>query len=145
MSSIVELLPNLWMGNYEDCGNLLSFNECNINTIVNCCNREPFIFNKIVRQDIMFSNKDNLDEIIEKINEVVHFINEQIRQNKYILIYSLKKDQKASTIIACYMMKYGKMDPTNVINSICSKKHNEFYPILHFKTVLFKYYESIQY
>ena len=144
MTSIVEMLPNLWMGNYEDCGNLLSFSECNIDTIINCCNMDPFTINQISRYDIIFNKNDNLVEVIQKIDEVVEFIQEQLRKNKFILIYSLKKDQKSSTIIACYLMKYGKMDPANVINAICSKKNNEFYPILHFKVPIFKYYESLR-
>ena len=143
MSSIVELLPNIWIGDYKDCGNLLSFTECNINSLINCCNREPFVINNILKYDIELNKDEDMRVIIDILHKVVDYIREQLSKNKFILIYSLHGDQKATTIAACYMMKYGKMEPKNVINAICSKKNNEFYPILHFKDAIFAFYTSI--
>ena len=143
MSSIVELLPNVWVGDYKDCGNLLSFTECNINSVINCCNMEPFVIHNISKYDVDFNKHEDYQVIIDKLNNVVDYIQDQLRKNKFILLYSLHNDQKATTIVACYMMKYGKMEPKNVINAICSKKNNEFYPILHFKESIFKFYMSI--
>tara|TARA_B110001450_G_scaffold88917_1_gene84531 strand:- start:48 stop:488 length:441 start_codon:yes stop_codon:yes gene_type:complete len=143
MSSIVELLPNVWVGDYKDCGNLLSFTECNINSVINCCNREPFVISNISTYDIDFDKHQDTEEIVHKLHKVVDYLQEQLSKNKFILLYSLQNDQKATTIIACYLIKYGKMEPKNVINAICSKKNNEFYPILHFKIPIFTFYKSI--
>ena len=119
MSSIIELLPNLWVGDYKDCGNLLSFTECNINNIINCCGMEPFTIDKIPKYNVQFTKNDNIQDIVYTLNQTVDYIHEQLSKNKFILIYSLSNDQKATTLVACYMMKYGKMKPKNVINAIC--------------------------
>jgi hypothetical protein len=143
MSSIVELLPNVWVGDYKDCGNLLSFTECNINSVINCCKMEPFVINNISTYDVDFNKHEDVQVIIDTLHKVIEYIHEQLSKHKFILIYSLHDDQKATTIGACYMMKHGKMEPKNVINAICSKKNNEFYPTLHFKDAIFSFYTSI--
>jgi len=143
MTSIIEILPNLWMGDYKDCGNLLSFNECSINTIINCCNMLPFTIDEIDRFDIDINIEMDVERIIHKIDSAIKFIQERLNKNRFILIYSFKNDQKASSILICYLMKYGQMEAKNAINAILSKKNNEFNPVLIYKTAIFKYYEHI--
>ena len=104
---------------------------------------EPFVIHNISTYDIDFNKHEDIQDIVNKLHKVVDYLQEQLRKNKFILIYSIHNDQKATTIVACYMMKYGKMEPKNVINAICSKKNNEFYPVLHFKVPIFTFYESI--
>jgi len=144
MSSIVEILPNLWIGHYHECGNLLSFNECNIDTVINGCGMVPFTIGKITKYDISISPDDNIPDMIHKMNGVLECIHLRLSKNKFILMYSHKGDQVDSTIILCYLMKYGKMDPKNAIQAISSKRTNEFQYGLLFKRFLFTFYETIQ-
>ena len=143
MTSIIEILPNLWIGHYHECGNLLSFNECNIDTIINGCNRLPFTVGKITKYDINVHPNDDILTLIDKINKVIDFIHCRLRKNRFILLYSLKGDQIDSTIMLCYLMKYRQMEPKNAIQAISSKRSNEFNNGLLFKTFLFTFYKTV--
>ena len=144
MSSVVEILPNLWIGDYEDCGNLLSFSECNIDTIVNACNRIPFTISNIQTHDITLSPNEDYNSILYKILQTIDFLHNRLSRNKFILIYSLEDDQVDSTIVVCYLMKYGQMEPKNAINAVSSKRTNEFYKGLLYKSFIFSFYEYLQ-
>tara|TARA_B110001450_G_C17498158_1_gene431137 strand:- start:56 stop:493 length:438 start_codon:yes stop_codon:yes gene_type:complete len=143
MSSVIEILPNLWIGHYGDCGNLLSFSECNIDTIINACNRIPFTIGQIQTFDITFQPDEDYEHILHKMIKTIDFIHNRLSRNKFILIYSLQDDQIDSTIVVCYLMKYGQMDPKNAINAVSSKRTNEFYKGLLFKSFIFSFYEYV--
>ena len=143
MSSVVEIIPNVWIGNYKDCGNLLSFNECTIDTVINACDMVPFTMGHITRYNINIKPDDTSIELIQKVDKVCNFIHERLRKHKFILIYSSKDDQVDSTIILCYLMKYGQMEPKNILHAISSKRNKEFDTGLLFKTMIFKYYNAL--
>ena len=143
MSSIVEILPNLWIGNYKDCGNLLSFSECNIDTIINGCGRVPFTIGSIQTHDISITPTDEYENIAPKIIDTIDFIHTRLSQNRFVLIYSLENDQIDLTIVVCYLMKYGHMEPKNAINAISSKRTNEFHDGLIFRSFIFTLYEYL--
>jgi hypothetical protein len=143
MSSVVEILSNMWIGHYNDCGNLLSFSECNIDTIINGCGRVPFTIGNIHTHDILFRHTDEYNDILPKMINTIDFIHTCLSRNKFILIYSLENDQVDSTIVVCYLMKYGQMEPKTAINAVSSKRTNEFHKGLLFKTFIFSFYEHL--
>ena len=78
------------------------------------------------------------------MTNVIDFIHDRLSRNRFILVYSLKNDQIDSTIILCYLMKYGHMEPKKAIQAIYSKRTNEFNNGLLFKTFIFKFYTYIR-
>ena len=138
------MLSNLWIGHYKDCGNLLSFSECNIDTIVNACDRVPFTVTNIHTYDITLSPSEEYNTILYKIIQTIDFLHNRLSRNKFILIYSLEDDQVDSTVVVCYLMKYGQMESKNAINAISSKRTNEFYKGLLYKSFIFSFYEYLR-
>ena len=125
----IEIIPNLYFGDNKNV---------NVNCIVNCSKDLSFL-GKYKEYNINIS--DNLEkyEIIkmyEYLNETVEFINDNLINNKSILVYCENGNQKSPTIIAAYLIKYGNMSYLNAIKSIRSKYNTAFYPSINFENSL---------
>lgn len=131
----IEILPNLWIGNSE----ILKVKEkLNINFIVNCSKDLHFLGkHSQYKMDI----KNNLEkyEIIkmyEYLNETTEFIHTKLIAKKNILVVCETSNQKSASIIAAYIIKYGKMNLKNTIKSIRTKHISAFYPSIDYENSL---------
>jgi hypothetical protein len=131
----IEILPNLWIGNSET---LKHKDRLNIDYIINCSKDLHFLGNC---NNYKSGIKNNLEkyEIIkmyEYLIETSDFINTKLLTNKSVLVTCNTGNQQSVTIIASYIIKYGKMTLNNVIKSLRTKHKTAFFPSIDYKNSL---------
>lgn len=130
---LIEIIPNLWIGNKD----ILKYN-LNINFIINTLKDLHFLGkHNQYKMDI----KNNLEkyEIIkmyEYLNETSEFIYKKLNNNKSVLVICENGNQKSCTIVAAYIIKYGKLNLNTVIKSLRTKHKTAFYPNIDYKNSL---------
>ena len=131
----IEILPNLWIGNNE----LLKYKDkLNIDYIINC-SKDLHFLGKYSQYKMEMKNNLEKYEIIkmyEYLNETSEFIYKKLLENKSVLVLCETSNQKSASIIAAYIIKYGKINLNNTIHSIRTKHNTAFYPAIDYKNAL---------
>jgi protein-tyrosine phosphatase len=130
----MEIIPNLYLGNYKDSLYIDSFD-----IIINCT--KNILFNDENKQNYRIPiNDDPNDSIILNtyIDWIIYVIDNEIDNNK-ILVHCNHGQQRSPTIIACYLMSkyYWSLDYT--IDFIKDKKKDAFFFQINFIDFLKKY------
>ena len=61
-----------------------------------------------------------------------------------VLVFCENGNQKASTVIAAYIIKYGKISVEDAIKSVRSKNSTSFYPNIDYYSALQLVYNDIK-
>ena len=131
---MIEIIPHLWIGNTTDAFNIWLLKDKKIRLIINLTDKEEFIpiFPEIDKKRV---NLKQLPLISEYIHDKLTDTKWQI--NGYsILIHCQDRIQKAPTVIAYYLIKYGKMTAEQAIFCIKTKDNLAFKPQCLFLSAL---------
>lgn len=144
--TVCEIIPNLWLGDINIARNKNFFDENNIDIVINCSKDIEFFCN--YTKNIRISVDDNLEECeIEKfyeyIEKAVDFIHDEILNNKNILVHCYAGRQRSASIVACYLIKYGKIKYKEAIESIKTKRELAFTPEINFEKSIIKFEKKI--
>lgn len=140
---LVEILPNLYLGDIES---VKYRHKLNISTIINCVKDLEFLGSFT---DYVYNLKKNIEkyEIIQMYQYLVEstsFIHKNIMDDKSVLVFCESGNQKASTVIAAYIIRYGKISMDEAINSVRSKNSTSFYPNIDYYSALQLVYNDIK-
>lgn len=143
MTNLVEIIPDLWLSNSQSSQNLNFFNKKFI--IINCSKDLNFLgkhktYNKSISQNL------EQYEILKMYNYLVkttEFINKNLLNFKPVLIYCSDGKQKAPSIIAAYLMRYGKITYNKSINILKTKKNDIFLNGVEYQYALQKFYQQL--
>lgn len=133
---LVEVLPNLYLGDSES---LKYKSQLGIESQINCQRDLMFIG---THTEYVHNIKKNIEQyelvkMFEYLTESIAFINKMILKDKPILVYCQNANQKSATVIAAYLIKYGKVDTDTAIKMIRSKNYSSFFPNID-------YYKSLK-
>ena len=132
---LIEILPNLYLGDNES----VKYKEqLNISAVINC---GYDLKNIGTHTNYVFNIKKNLEKyelvkMYQYLNESVNFIYKNIIQDNPVLVFCENGNQKSASIIAAYIIKYGKMSIDDAIKTIRTKNKTAFYPNIDFYTSL---------
>ena len=133
---LVEILPNLYLADYE--GSKYK-SQLNITSQINCQRDLMYIgtsteyVHDIKKNLVQYELVKMYQYLIESIN----YIHKNIVNDKAVLVYCDSANQKASTVVAAYLIKYGRVNADDAIKMIRSKNKTSFYPNID-------YYNSLQ-
>lgn len=142
----VEILPDLWLGDENSIQDLVFLNEKKISCIINCTKYLDFNPNYHNEYNIrinMDQYRDNV-KILFKINETVEAIHNFLNQGKAVLIFCKDGKQNSSTIMAAYIIKYGKVSLGQSIEYLRSKFPDSFTPNIDFSILLHTFSNKIK-
>ena len=133
---LVEILPNLYLGDKES---VKYKSQLGIVSQINCYKDLQFIG---THTEYVYDIKKNIEQyelvkMYQYLNESVDFIHKNIIKDKAVLVYCDNANQKASTVIAAYLIKMGKIDADTAIKMLRSKNKTSFYPDID-------YYKSLK-
>lgn len=114
------IIPNLYCGNRDD----LIENIMTTNVIIDVSLKE----NDLRKASPYISNKDyyKLNMIaLQEILQIIDIIEQGLQKNKKIFLFCNSGFYYTSFIIACYFIKYAKLNKLNVIN--CLQSINPLY------------------
>ena len=153
----VEIIPNLWIGNKADSANIYFLKMKNIKCIINCTVNVPF--NKSIQYDnelkkiecIRIPVNDNPAKsyiednkyLYEHIIPIIYHINKYLLKMKTVFVHCNMGKQRSASVIASYLMYYGKIDINTAIDYIRNKKSDCFQPAINFKPMLSCLYKKL--
>ena len=62
------------------------------------------------------------------MKESIEFIHKNLLNENVILVFCENGNQKSALIIACYIIKYGKLKKNDAVFSLRTKHKTAFYP-----------------
>ena len=138
---MVEVLPNLWLGNKKDSFRQELVNKMDL--IVKCSKSEPILkcsAEKIrVKIDIIQDErqyKENNIKFLKYIKKIVPHIHKKLLKRKNVLVCCEKGEQQSANILLCYLIKYGKIDVNKAHDILKSNYPTIFSPINYFEYTL---------
>lgn len=141
-NDIVYICPNLYLGNIKSSQDTELLKKYNINSIVNCTKDIPihsyFKIRSYYQIDIEDSKElSNIEEFKSKIIDAAYFINEQIKENKNVIVHCYWGLMRSPTVIAAYLILRFQMDVDSAIEFIKEKKNLSFHNLYNFKEILY--------
>ncbi len=132
---VKEIIPGLWLGDKDISMNKQFFKDNDINIVINCSKDLPFI--NLDVEKVRLKIHDNLEneEIINmynNLNYITKYINDNLLLCRNILVHCYAGKQRSATVIAAYLLLYGRMKLEMVIDLIKCKKSDVFTPTTNF-------------
>ena len=144
----MEVLPHFWITFYNE--NLNIIRDKIINTIIHLSKYKEFIKKNNIEElriPIDYNNEHSYQEqnniMYQNLFDITNYIHDKIINNNNILLIGEIKKQDIDTIIIAYFIRYGKLNITNSIIFLKTKKDDIFYPKCFFYDALNKFYNEI--
>ena len=145
MVEAVEIIPDLWLGNLESSVNFEFQSSNEINCLVNCIKDLKFWgkykeYNDLIKDSI---ERHEILKMYKYLLEVTEFIYHSLKNNKIVLVFCENCEQKSSTVLSAYLIRYGNMNIETAIQIIKSKCNKSFINKIDFLYALEKFYKNI--
>jgi hypothetical protein len=128
---LVEILPNLYLADAE--GSKYK-SQLNITSQINCQRDLMYIgtSNEYVHDIKKNIEQYELVKMYQYLIESVNYIHKNVLNDNPVLVYCDSANQKASTVVAAYLIKYGRVNADDAIKMIRSKNKTSFYPSIDY-------------
>jgi hypothetical protein len=150
----MEILPHLWIADFENYDDRQFLKEKKIKSIINLSKYKNFsntnakLFIDEIRIPIEYNEDNDTQEhinniIYEHFFDITEYIHERVINMKNVLLvgYSAKEDIDA--FICAYFIRYAKIDVKEAIKYVKSKKNNSYINKILFYPSLNKFYNII--
>ena len=143
----IEIINNLWLGDYKDGLNTTFLVEKKINVIINATGNLPFVqdLNNIekIRVPLIDEVGTKLMESNEKmefyLEKIVEHIYKKLMLGRVVLVHCRKGRQRSASLVCAFLMRYGGMNFKMVSDLMKTKKVDVFYPSCNFEIALSKF------
>ena len=135
-----EIINNLFIGGGGSAKNRYGFSM-----IVNCTKKSDILFptecKNCIRIGVDDSSKyhDKLFEFIEE-TQVLDKIHDALQKGDKVLVHCFAGSQRSCAVVACYLIKYYKMNVIQAIQYIKNKRQIAFYGYVNFIGAIEKCY-----
>ena len=147
-TSYNEILPGLWLGDKASSHNTDFLSAKKIQCIINCTLDLPFINDKnIVKKRIPVNDDlsyESNEVMIKFLNNTIDLIQKNMLQNKNTLVHCYAGKQRSATVIACYLIKYGRIKRESVYDLIRTKRPEAFMPGVNFEYAINSFIKKIK-
>lgn len=141
-----QILPRLWLGNFESSQDIGFLCQNQINVIINCSKDLPFLkINDVYKYRVPVHDNLQPEEIqlmTQWLYKIVPLIDSHYKQGRHILVHCAAGMQRSAIIVASYLCKYHFKDPRIAIKHIKSRRPIVFTPAMNFKRSLCHYLKS---
>ena len=145
--SYTEILPNIWLCDFETANNKQCVIEHSIKIIFNCSKNLPFvdIVNiKKYRLSVDDSGSENdIDDMMEGLPKMINLLHLAYLYSIPTIVFCFKGRQRSATLIAAFLIKYTNISWKNSIKIIQTKKPLAFKPQINFAKSLIKYSNTL--
>lgn len=143
----IEIINNLWLGDYKDGLNTTFLVEKKINVIINATGNLPFVQDLNNIEKIRVPLIDEVGAKLMESNEKMEFYLEKIVEHIYkklmlgrvVLVHCRKGRQRSASLVCAFLMRYGGMNFKMVSDLMKTKKVDVFYPSCNFEIALSKF------
>ena len=141
---MIEIIPNLWIGDIGDANNSISLNGKGITTIINISKGMQNV--KVKNEHsipINGENSDRVEELYRYALSATEIIDNYIMTNTKVLVCCETGRQLSPALVACYLIKYGLMEQEVAVSAIKTKHSNAFLPSNIFINTLNMFYNLV--
>jgi len=146
----MEILPNLWIGYYDDIDIIQVIKNNKIKSIVHLSNKHDFFKKKDcdeIRADIDYTQEDSLEiknNIVYRcLFHVTDYIHENIINTDKVLLIGESNRQDLDVMVIAYLVRFGKLTIYDSIQFFKTKKDTLFEPKCNFFGSLNKFYNHL--
>ena len=141
----MEVLPHFWINYFNQNLNLLK--EKNIKYIIHLSNYENFLKKSNIEEiripidydeNDSYENKNNI--LYQKLFDITDYIHEKVTGCENVMLIGHENKQDIDAIIVAYLIRFGKMNISQSIRCLQSKKDYIFEPKCIFYQALNKFY-----
>ena len=147
-TSYNEILPGLWLGDKASSHNTDFLSAKKIQCIINCTLDLPFINDKnIVKKRIPVNDDlsyESNEVMIKFLNNTIDLIQRNLLQNINTLVHCYAGKQRSATVIACYLLKYGRIKRESVYDLIRTKRPEAFMPGVNFEYAITSFIKKLK-
>jgi len=98
--------------------------------IVNCTVDIPFPKNILYPMQLRIPVEETIEDSVKMYNMIIYTkvlekIGKCIHEKKNVLVYSSNKIERSVSLVACFLIKYFKLTPTDVMNFLQNKYETE--------------------
>jgi hypothetical protein len=141
--SYIEILPNIWLCDFETANDKNFILEHSIKIIFNCTKNLPFINIPNIKQYRLSVNDSGCDTDIKDMTEglpkMIYLLNIAYSYNIPTIVFCYKGRQRSATLIAAYIIHTTGISWTNAIKMIQTKSPLTFKPQINFAKSLTDY------
>jgi protein-tyrosine phosphatase len=135
------IIPNLYLGNISYSNNIDFLKKYNIQSIVNCTEKEHFneyFDNKNkFRLSINDSrNEENINKFKDEIINAIQFINNSIEENKPVYVHCYWGLMRSATVVVGYLMLKYNLPMNDAINIVKEQRPKALSSFYNFNDVL---------
>jgi hypothetical protein len=141
----MEVLPHFWINYFKQ--NLHIIKEKNIKYIIHLSQNESF-YNKSnieeIRIPIDYNENDSYevknDTLYKYLFDITDYIHEKVMGCENVMLIGDEYKQDIDTIIVAYLIRFGKLNISESVRCLQSKRKNIFEPKCIFYHALSKFY-----
>ena len=144
---MMKIIPNLYLGGVKALVNTSNTSPkflLIVNLIKQTSNENlTSICKKFIRLPVNDS-PDECDKLLSLIYEtqVLEHIHASLQANEPVLVHCFMGIQRSASLVACYLIKYYNMSPSESINYIKTKRPIAFFGGANFANMIEKFYEN---
>jgi protein-tyrosine phosphatase len=131
-----QIIPQLWLGNFNSSQNIDFIRRNQISVIVNCTKDLPFLYiDGIYKYRIPVHDNLQSDEIISMtkwIRKILPIIKEHYQNGRSILIHCAAGMQRSAIVVLSFLYTYFSVDPKTALIKIRVKRPIAFMPYMNF-------------
>jgi hypothetical protein len=153
LENYTEIVKGLWLGNYKAAKDKTFFTEKAIKGVLNMTEDLPNTFRD--KKDIEYMRISVDDSLKEKdfkkmtdyIPVGVAFIHKQLilDRKRGVLVNCFAGRQRSACIVACFLMKYNGLTPSQAVSFITKRRLEAFYygESINFEKSMDEYYKTL--
>jgi hypothetical protein len=149
----MEIIPHLWIADFENYDDKRFLKDKKITTIINLSKYKNFSNTNAkmsideIRIPIEYDEETDSSEKInmilyEYLFDITEYIHERVINMKNILLVGYSSKEDINTIICAYFIRYAKIDVKEAIKYVKSKIENSYLNKILFYPALNKFYNS---
>ncbi len=148
-----EIFPNLWICNKKGLHDIAFIKSRNITCIINCTisNDTPKDIDKSIDYlRIPISDNPSTSSVadnelmLSNLPMIVEYIHQKLIVNKVVVVCCNNGMQRSASVVAAYLMKYGRVSLKKAVLYIQGKRADTFKPMMNFYVALEKYHDTVK-
>ena len=136
MNDADQIIPRLWLGNFNSSQDINFIKKNHITVIINCTKDLPFLnLNGIYKYRVPVHDNLQKEEIISMtkwIGKILPIIEEHYKNGRSILIHCAAGMQRSAMIVLSFLYSHYEFDPKTALIKIRIKRPIVFLPYMNF-------------
>jgi len=142
-----EILPGLWLGNFNSSKDEVFLKTKNISTVFNCTKDLPFSPLATTRYRVPVDDNLQADEIRNMelwSYEIIYKLVHEMKKGQPVLVHCAAGMQRSAAVVAMYLIATQGMNWDKAYRHIKQRRNIAFFPGANFEKAILGFYTAFQ-